>query len=119
MSYQYDSVEHGYTHEASAMLGSELLDEQVQQGRARESSKIPLPFVYALIVVCALAATMVARSSAPKANSNTQPLALLGMADKEPTTRSCTFDECYKASCNFKVAPFICLRNNGGPHMGW
>jgi hypothetical protein len=117
MSYQYNSVEHGVTHEASAMLGS--VDEQLEQGRVRDSNKIPRPFVYALLVVCALAATMVARSSAPEANSNTQPLPLLGMADEELTTRSCTFDECYQASCNFKVAPFICLRNNGGPHMGW
>jgi hypothetical protein len=113
MSYQYTSVDHGDTHEASASMGS--VDEQVEQGRVRDSNKIPRPFVYALLVVCALAATMVARSSAPEANSNTQPLALLGMAD----TRSCTFDECYEANCNFKVAPFICLRNNGGPHMGW
>ncbi|KAL7581709.1 hypothetical protein ACA910_022250 [Epithemia clementina (nom. ined.)] len=34
------------------------------------------------------------------------------------TARSCTFDECFEASCDFESAPFICLIHNGGPHMG-
>lgn len=33
--------------------------------------------------------------------------------------RPCKFTECYKSSCDAKVAPFICLLHNGGPHMGW
>jgi len=34
------------------------------------------------------------------------------------TVRACTFGECYSSSCNAKVAPFTCLRHNGGTHGG-
>jgi hypothetical protein len=42
-----------------------------------------------------------------------------GASIKIGGARPCTFTECYESSCNAKVAPFICLLHNGGPHMGW
>jgi hypothetical protein len=44
---------------------------------------------------------------------------LEGASLKIGGARPCTFTECYESNCNAKVAPFICLLHNGGPHMGW
>lgn len=88
--------------------------------RAGGIRKVLGPIAFALLLVGALVAAMsYSSSSGAETNAtsmNTNPL-VLGMADG--ATRACTFDECYEANCNAKVAPFICLRNNGGPHMGW
>uniref|UniRef100_A0A7S2R5B5 Uncharacterized protein n=1 Tax=Eucampia antarctica TaxID=49252 RepID=A0A7S2R5B5_9STRA len=32
--------------------------------------------------------------------------------------RNCNFDECFDSSCNADVAPYMCMRHNGGPHGG-
>jgi hypothetical protein len=41
-------------------------------------------------------------------------LSMLGATE----VASCTFNECFSSNCNHDVAPFTCLRNNGGPHGG-
>ena len=45
-------------------------------------------------------------------------------SDSDVTTKhskvpKCTFLECWEASCSWTEAPYVCLMNNGGPHMGW
>jgi hypothetical protein len=122
MSYQYNSVELGETpsDESAVELTVSELGGDVCGVRASSIRKGLGPMVVALLLVGALAALMTYSSSAgAEANAtsmSTNPL-VLGMAKGE--TRACAFDECYEANCNAKVAPFICLRNNGGPHMGW
>ena len=31
----------------------------------------------------------------------------------------CSFLNCWAAKCSWDLAPYVCLRHNGGPHMGW
>eukprot|EP00555_Chaetoceros_dichaeta_P003421 CAMPEP_0198250482 /NCGR_PEP_ID=MMETSP1447-20131203/1659_1 /TAXON_ID=420782 /ORGANISM="Chaetoceros dichaeta, Strain CCMP1751" /LENGTH=197 /DNA_ID=CAMNT_0043935327 /DNA_START=109 /DNA_END=702 /DNA_ORIENTATION=+ len=42
----------------------------------------------------------------------------VSMGGAKTTVRACSFAECYSSSCNANVAPFTCLRHNGGPHGG-
>jgi hypothetical protein len=44
-------------------------------------------------------------------------LPLMG-ASKEDISRPCTFDECNASNCDHTLAPYTCLRHNGGPHGG-
>lgn len=55
-------------------------------------------------------------------SSNQTPLVVSSLplmgSSKGATARPCTFDECNGSNCNHKVAPYTCLRHNGGPHGG-
>lgn len=58
-----------------------------------------------------------ASSSEPVANANIR-VSSLDIEGSSKGASACTFDECFASNCNHKVAPFTCLRNNGGPHGG-
>ena len=120
-NYHYDSVEHGdadaLPSEGSGLVGG---GDRLEGGQPLGLRKNLRPMVLAMIGLGALVVTMMwvrpFSSSDSATTSMTSPMpSSLGLV----ATRSCTFDECYAASCDSKVAPFICLRNNGGPHMGW
>jgi hypothetical protein len=38
--------------------------------------------------------------------------------DADDSVRSCTFEECTSAACDFSLAPYLCLFHNGGYHGG-
>jgi len=120
-NYQYDSVEHGEA-DPSPTEGSAVV-EPLEGGRPRDVRKNQRPLIFSLIAFCALVATIM--WVRPFAQGHEKDSSALSVKTPLPSTigmtatRSCTFEECYAASCNAKVAPFICLRNNGGPHMGW
>ena len=73
-----------------------------------------------LVISAAILGTVTLLNNHSSANvSFMNEASLEGLLKKGSEARSCLVKECYKSNCNAKVASFICLTHNGGPHMGW
>lgn len=112
MSYQYDTIKVGDItasgDEPFSLAATD--DDRLSVGTRKMMRRGGLALLGVLLIAA------VAFSSAPGKKAVAEnSIPLVGMA----SSRSCTFDECYEANCNKEVAPFLCVRNNGGPHMGW
>lgn len=118
MSYQYASIKLG--GEDTVVDHGVLVTEEGDRLGAFPAilRKNLRPLIIAFFLLgAAVVATLASSFSEGQSSAQLNTVPLIGAS--KGTTRSCTFDECYQANCNIKVAPFICLRNNGGPHMGW
>mmetsp|Transcript_21383 Transcript_21383/g.46431 ORF Transcript_21383/g.46431 Transcript_21383/m.46431 type:complete len:200 (-) Transcript_21383:161-760(-) len=80
--------------------------------RTKVSIRVIIGGVAALSML--LAVIFMKSSAGASATATSVPLLGSTNANSAP----CTFDECYASNCNHKVAPFTCLRHNGGPHGG-
>mmetsp|Transcript_11724 Transcript_11724/g.19489 ORF Transcript_11724/g.19489 Transcript_11724/m.19489 type:complete len:214 (-) Transcript_11724:134-775(-) len=68
-----------------------------------------------VIAACML---LLGGSSSNNGAATTTSMALEGMTATTSAARACTLAECFASSCNHEVAPYTCLRHNGGPHGG-
>jgi hypothetical protein len=55
--------------------------------------------------------SVVSLSSLPLMGSSNEDIAIAPLSP-------CTFDECNASNCDHTLAPYTCLRHNGGPHGG-
>jgi hypothetical protein len=110
-SYQYSTISRGHDEENNTS------DAFSQQEGTNNKKSSPFLILASVVMMSALfvATVMHHASSRSAAAAAADAVPLLGMAK----VRSCTFKECFGNSCNQEAAPFICLRHNGGPHMGW
>ncbi|KAG7338324.1 hypothetical protein IV203_028629 [Nitzschia inconspicua] len=106
-SYQYSTIGRGHGDEEN--IHDTLSQEERTVNNKRSSTFLILAGV---VVLSALFVATSMHTSSSRSAGDSIPL--LGMAK----VRSCTFKECFGNSCNQEAAPFICLRHNGGPHMG-
>lgn len=67
-------------------------------------------------VMASMLLAILAMTSSSSAGAITTPI--LGSTNTADATQACTFDECYASNCNQLIAPYTCLRHNGGPHGG-
>jgi hypothetical protein len=117
-SYQYSTIGHDNDEENTALSRYAFSKERSENNNNKKYSAYFFILTGVVMMGALFLATFMhtsSRSSAPAALEHGNAVALLGMAK----TRSCTFKECFGNSCNQESAPFICLRHNGGPHMGW
>ena len=82
-------------------------------------AKMSLAIIVILILIFVTVVAIAHSSSSNAAPTSTSTTAsMLGSSLLETTVPPCTFDECYSSNCNADVAPYTCLRHNGGPHGG-
>jgi hypothetical protein len=101
------------------MVENEVSNEEIVAPTV--TSRSPFRGVIGALLVCVVFLGIVIvespnRTSPPAAV--VQEAEMLGMSNVETSVRACTLSECYSAACDHDVAPYICLRHNGGPHMG-
>jgi hypothetical protein len=113
-SYQYSTIDHAHPEEITPPPFS-------QDQRSSFHNKKPAHWLIlsGVVLMSGLAFATLFRSTSPTTDVVDQDggakVPMLGMAKP----RGCTFKECFENSCNKEAAPFLCLRHNGGPHMGW
>lgn len=113
-SYQYSTINRGHDEEEN-LTRDAFSHEGFNNNNTSNSKKYsPYHILAGIVVMSAFVGTYMHTSSRSAAAAGGE-VPLLGMAK----SRSCTFKECFGNNCNQEAAPFICLRHNGGPHMGW